>query len=89
MGHRLACCADNPSNFLQIKNWLREAFGDKQLYEPFGDVKEWNDAVSPLPKRIIDVSISSDPSIVHLKGSINLPQGRYLCLSHCWAESAL
>jgi Heterokaryon incompatibility protein (HET) len=87
-GHRLPRHADNPSNFLQIKNWLREAFGDKHLYEPFGDVKEWDDAVSPLPKRIVDVSSSPDSSIVHLKDSVNLPQGRYLCLSHCWAESA-
>jgi hypothetical protein len=88
LGHRLSRRADNISNFLQIKNWLSEAFRHEKLYEHSGYSKEWQEAVSPLPKRVIDVFTSPNPSIICLRDSINLPQGQYLCLSHCWSESA-
>jgi hypothetical protein len=77
-GHRLSRRADTALNFLQIKDLLHESFGGE---------KNWNEAISTLPKRVIDVLTSPDSSMVHLTDARNLPQGRYICLSHCWSES--
>ncbi len=75
MGRPVENRTDSNTCFDLIQGWIREC---KENHQDSCPVLEQ----SPLPTRVIDVSLSSNPRLV----ITNKQFGRWVALSHCWGE---